>query len=148
TNSGFARGGAIRHNGGIFSISGCTFNGNISANGGGLAIDAGNGMIEDSLFQSNAAANGSGNGGGLFITNAGGASAVVTNCDFIQNSSNLYGGGISNLGTLNAFNVRVTNNQAFLGGGIASNRGTVTIENSSISGNTGGNAGGICNGCN
>ena len=71
---------------------------------------------------------------------------LIQNGNSATNSSNPYGGGILNSGTLSLQTSNVKTNTAYGGGGIA-NWGTMTVTDSNINSNveTGGNGGGIDN---
>ena len=72
---------------------------------------------------------------------------LIQNGNAATNSSNQFGGGIRNYGTLNLQNSYVQNNTATYGGGGIANWGVMTITDSNIYNNieTGGNGGGIDN---
>ncbi len=73
----------------------------------------------------------------------GGAQAVFTGFNIEQGNAQLFGGGISNLGTLTLNNVALSGNTAAYGGAVANfGGGTATLNGDSFSGNSSGAYGG------
>ena len=72
---------------------------------------------------------------------------LIKNGNATTNSSNQYGGGIRNYGTLNLQNSNIQNNAATYGGGGIANWGVMTVTDSNIYNNieTNGNGGGMDN---
>ena len=86
------------------------------------------------------------NGNGLFgggISNDG--TLTMSNSTLSGNSAQFYGGGIFNSGTLTMSNSTLSGNSARFGGGGIFNSGTLTMSNSIVSGNVAQSGGGISN---
>jgi hypothetical protein len=92
------------------TITNCDFFDGEAVGGGGVAITSGPASISDTTFEGNAA---TGSGGGLwvYLTQA----TTLTNCQFLDNSSN-YGGGLSASGVVEAVGCFFSGNAAMYGG--------------------------------
>jgi hypothetical protein len=84
---------------------------------------------------------GTGYGGG--INNALGASLTLASSTLTQNSSDYFGGGIENGGTLDVYDSTLSLNTSLTAGGAISNNGTLKISRSTMNGNGSGDGGGI-----
>lgn len=104
-NSGI--GGAI-HSRGTLTLEACTVSGNSASNGGGIT-NRGLLTMTRCTLSGNTISGGLAEGGGL--QNESGAQAVMSHCTLTANSA-VYGGGLTNKGTLTLENCLVAGNAA------------------------------------
>ena len=169
-NSASGSGGGLSNiNSGNLILTGTLFSANSAGlNGGGIANDSSSLTITNTRLTANSASGGG--GGGLFnrlanpiLTNvvisantglAGGgmhnlaSSPALTNVVFLNNSANIFGGGLSNeSGSAPALtNVTLSaNSSTSYGGGIFNDDSAPVLTNVTISGNTGSSGGGMYN---
>ncbi len=104
------------------------------AGGGAITIDGSSLATPPSV---------SGNNASSVFQVDGGVQAVFTGFNIEQGNAQLFGGGISNLGTLTVSNVTLSGNTAAYGGAVANfNGGTATLNGDSFSANSSGAYGG------
>jgi hypothetical protein len=118
--------------GGSTSLSGVTISNNIAtagtnARGGGIEDGANSPLTIDNCTISG---NSSDNGGGVAMTNAGGAqTTTITNSTISGNTATTGGALFVSSGILNASLNRIVSNTSATGSGIAQTGGTATVEN-------------------
>jgi hypothetical protein len=96
---------------------------NSAASGGGLAILGGDAQVTGGRFEGNQASAGQSEGGGIY---SGGPTLTVAGADFLRNSTNGYGGGISANATAIS-GARFIANQAGIGGAVHQNGGGTIV---------------------
>jgi parallel beta-helix repeat protein len=114
--------------------------------GGGAVYNSGIFTAHNSTFSNNASA-----GGGAIYNDLGAKATIDNTSQIVGNTvTGLYGGGITNRGTMTMTNVLVDSNlvtgvSGFFGGGGIYSDGTLTVANSTISSNHARYGGGIFN---
>jgi hypothetical protein len=76
----------------------------------------------------------SGSGGAFYVDE--GKTLHVSNCQVSGNTSDSFGGGIANFGTVNLINSTVSGNTSYETGGGIENSGTLILSGSTVTGNT------------
>ncbi|MBX7222137.1 MAG: hypothetical protein K1Y36_19450, partial [Blastocatellia bacterium] len=127
-------GGAVRSTAGNLTLTGCSFSGNNSSNGGGAvdaATTAGVLTVSDCTFTNNTCANA---GGAIIISSPG--PNFISNSTFNSNSTTGTAGAI-NIGTATTMtNCTVTGNSSAGTGGAINVTATSTFTNVTVVGNT------------
>jgi predicted outer membrane repeat protein len=138
-NSAIIGGAASFRFGSSCELNNCTFTNNSSTSrAGAVTVNYGsNVIISNSVFSNNKT---NGNGGAIWVDDQasqyGGTKPVISNCEFIENSAEFYGGAIHNynIATSVIQNCTFTKNNAQFGKDIANTlRCQVTFSNSSDS---------------
>lgn len=152
-SSVFSPGGGIFNGGGTLTVSNSTVSGNLSGEGGGIAVFtilcvsenvSGKLIITNSTVSGNSAVNtlnpDYGFGGGIAIGLE--STAMIINSTLSGNSASGSGGGIGSGGTLTIRNSTISGNSSnssnsYGGGGILNGQGgTLTLGNNIVAGNT------------
>ena len=153
----FNVGGAIV-NFGTLTLEGCTVSDNSAGIGGAIA-NAGDATLVNCTVSTNTAGSGGGidnlgtlqltnctvsdndasDGGGIY--NDFGGTATLVNSSISGNSGPLWGGGITNAGTIEIRNTTISGNSSEFGAGI-NNKGELTLDNSTVSDNPASDQGG------
>lgn len=127
-----SRGGGIRNDGGVVTITNSIILGNTASSDGGIS-NSGTLTISNSSVSGNTAVEASGSGGGI---RSFASTLTIINSTISNNLSTTEGGGINvNGGTAAFVNSTISGNTSGRGAGIATTEATVTLINSVISGN-------------
>ncbi len=142
TSGGSGSGGGIFSKGGTLALTNCTFFGN-STSGGNGGNGGNGGTVGFGGNGGGGSAGGRGNGGAVFC--AAGATSVVVNCTFSQNSTvGGTGGNGGAAGTTVARAGLAGADGLNYGGAVANDGGTVVLKNTILAESpTGGNAAGL-----
>ena len=131
-------GGALSASDSVLNVTGCTFIGNSSNEGGAIGNQGASSVISvsASAFSRNRAL------GGGAIAMREGDQLSVSSCTFTRNSAS-FGGAIYVTATTRVQSSTFSGNSAFYNGGALQTGGSLTIENSLIDHNSAGAGGGI-----